>query len=94
MVKTAAEVRQIINEFVQTLDTTIHVSKIVLFGSYAHGAPHEWSDIDVAVLSPNFRGLDVWRRQRLITKARAGKFYDVMVEALVIPATNFVARTI
>jgi predicted nucleotidyltransferase len=57
-------------------------ASIVLFSSYTHGAPHAWSDIHVAVLSPNFRGLNVWRRQRLITKARAAKRYDVMVEAL------------
>lgn len=26
----------------------------VLFGSYAHGTPHRWSDIDVLVVSPRF----------------------------------------
>jgi len=27
-------------------------TKVVMFGSYSKGAPHEWSDIDVAVIVP------------------------------------------
>lgn len=27
-----------------------------LFGSYAHGTPHEWSDIDVALVSKDLTG--------------------------------------
>lgn len=27
-------------------------TKVVMFGSYAKGHPHEWSDIDVAVIVP------------------------------------------
>lgn len=28
--------------------------KIILFGSYANGQPHEYSDIDLAIWSPQF----------------------------------------
>jgi predicted nucleotidyltransferase len=28
----------------------------VLFGSWAKGRPHEWSDVDVLVVSPHFDG--------------------------------------
>jgi len=27
---------------------------VILFGSYAYGRPHEWSDVDIAVVSPSF----------------------------------------
>ena len=30
----------------------IPVTAVVLFGSYAKGAEHEWSDLDVAVFTP------------------------------------------
>ncbi|MFH1889968.1 MAG: nucleotidyltransferase domain-containing protein [Candidatus Kuenenbacteria bacterium] len=30
------------------------VSKIILFGSYAKGTQHKWSDIDLCVVSPKF----------------------------------------
>ncbi len=26
--------------------------KIILFGSYAYGQPHEWSDVDILVVMP------------------------------------------
>lgn len=32
----------------------IHVTKMILYGSYAAGNYHKYSDIDVAVISPDF----------------------------------------
>ncbi len=34
--------------------------KVMMFGSYAKGHPHEWSDIDVAVIVPKVNK-DNWR---------------------------------
>lgn len=31
-----------------------HAERVVLFGSFAVGQPHEWSDIDVVVIAPEF----------------------------------------
>ena len=36
-------VRQIVERF--------HPQKIILFGSYAYGQPHEWSDLDLLVVT-------------------------------------------
>ncbi len=36
----------------------IHVRRAVLFGSYAHGKPHKWSDIDLALVADEFKGVD------------------------------------
>lgn len=30
------------------------IKRAYLFGSYAHGQPKPWSDVDVAVVSPKF----------------------------------------
>lgn len=32
----------------------IHATKAVLFGSFARGENHEWSDIDLVVIAPEF----------------------------------------
>ncbi|MBO9573833.1 MAG: nucleotidyltransferase domain-containing protein [Chitinophagaceae bacterium] len=32
----------------------IRLKKVVLFGSFAHGKTHEWSDIDVALAADEF----------------------------------------
>ncbi len=37
-------------------DANIRIERAVLFGSYATGNAHEWSDIDVALVSPDFSG--------------------------------------
>jgi predicted nucleotidyltransferase len=35
----------------------IHLRKVILFGSFAKGTQHEWSDIDVALVADEFEGL-------------------------------------
>ncbi|MBO9572652.1 MAG: nucleotidyltransferase domain-containing protein [Chitinophagaceae bacterium] len=34
----------------------LNLRRVVLFGSYAHGKPHKWSDIDVALAADEFDG--------------------------------------
>ena len=54
-------IQQTINAFVRELKKRkIKVAKVVLFGSRASGRAHEYSDIDVAVISPDF-GKDRYR---------------------------------
>lgn len=38
--------------FVEAITKSIKVDQIILFGSYAKGNAHEYSDIDIAVTSP------------------------------------------
>jgi predicted nucleotidyltransferase len=35
----------------------VHLRKVILFGSFAKGTQHEWSDIDVALVADEFEGL-------------------------------------
>ncbi|MDR3094611.1 MAG: nucleotidyltransferase domain-containing protein [Bacteroidales bacterium] len=36
---------------------SVHLRKVILFGSFAKGTQHEWSDIDVALVADEFEGL-------------------------------------
>ncbi len=47
-----------IERFIARLSRELEVEQVILFGSFAYGRPHRWSDIDVVVLSPAFAGLD------------------------------------
>ncbi len=40
------------------------INKVIVFGSYAKGTAHEWSDIDVCIVSPNFT--DAWDALRYL----------------------------
>jgi len=46
-----------IERFIALLNRELKVERAILFGSHAYGRPHEWSDIDVAIISPAFAGL-------------------------------------
>lgn len=80
MVKTATQVRRIVKRYADALKQHIHVDKVILFGSYVSGHPREWSDIDIAIISPDFDGKDLFQRVRLMGKARQER--DLDIEAL------------
>ena len=68
MVKVSDKIIEIIRKLVnEALKENIHISQAVLFGSYAKGTNHEYSDIDVAVVSEDFEGI------RLFDNIRLGK---------------------
>lgn len=63
MVKTRSQIRAIVKQYVQNLEAHgIRVQKVVLFGSYAHGRAHDGSDIDLAVVAPQFARLNIRER--------------------------------
>jgi predicted nucleotidyltransferase len=70
MVKKRAQIKKIISKFQTRLnDLGIEVSQIILYGSYAKGKAKEYSDIDVAVVSPAFKRMDIFQRQEVLSKA-------------------------
>ncbi|MTI58562.1 MAG: nucleotidyltransferase domain-containing protein [Firmicutes bacterium] len=54
MVKNKTITKKKINEYIKILEKHITVNKVILYGSWANGNPNEYSDIDIAVFSPNF----------------------------------------
>ena len=63
-------VLDIIDNFKKILQKNgIRVDKIVLFGSFANGNPHEGSDIDLIVISQDFENKGFWDRIEILTEA-------------------------
>lgn len=56
----------IVAKYADTVNKEIKVDKIILYGSYSKGNPHKDSDIDVAVISPDFTGDKIEDRLRLM----------------------------
>lgn len=73
-VATTSEIEQAIIDFVESLQKGIRVEAVVLYGSYALGSPDEWSDIDLAVISPDFEGLPMSRRQEMISRLTVHRY--------------------
>jgi predicted nucleotidyltransferase len=47
----------------------VDVSKIILFGSQAEGRATEESDVDIVIISEDFRGKDIFERAMLTKEA-------------------------
>jgi len=59
-----SEVREIVNRYLVEIKKVIEPNAVLIFGSYINGNPHEYSDIDVAIIVEGFNG----------------DWYDTMVE--------------
>ncbi len=51
----SGEIVAVVRRYLAALpDYGVHARSAILFGSYANGKPHEWSDIDLVVIAPEF----------------------------------------
>ena len=54
---TTTEIKKIVKILAELLKVNkIPVDRIILYGSYAKGTPQDHSDVDIAVISPSFKG--------------------------------------
>ncbi len=54
MAAISSEIEAIIRRFITLLQKERRISRVFLYGSHAKGIAGEWSDIDLAVVSPDF----------------------------------------
>lgn len=66
MVYKKNEPKKILAQFIKETKKKIPVEKVILFGSYALGTPKKYSDIDIAVISPKFSGMNELKRIQLL----------------------------
>ncbi|MCL2224214.1 MAG: nucleotidyltransferase domain-containing protein [Defluviitaleaceae bacterium] len=49
-------VRQIAERYASEVKKALNPTSVILYGSYVNGTPHEYSDIDIAVVMDGFDG--------------------------------------
>ncbi|MGB2782689.1 MAG: nucleotidyltransferase domain-containing protein [Atribacterota bacterium] len=54
MVRDKAVIINKIKKYIKALEKNITINKVILYGSWANGKPDEFSDIDLAIFSPDF----------------------------------------
>ena len=69
MVATDVEIEDVVRSVVAQLQPMVSVERVILFGSYASGAPRKSSDIDMAIISSSFSGVPLWRRQEILAES-------------------------
>lgn len=63
-------IKQIVLRLVNALHKqNIKTEKVVLFGSYAEGNSHKDSDLDLLIISSDFRGQNLLERAKILARA-------------------------
>jgi predicted nucleotidyltransferase len=68
-VKTATRTEELVRRTIEYLGRRIRVHQAILFGSHARGAADEWSDVDLAVISPDFERMSHQKLMDLLVEA-------------------------
>jgi len=53
-IKTPANTEEVIRRAIEYLQQRVRIHQAILFGSHARGEADVWSDVDLAVISPDF----------------------------------------
>ncbi len=80
MVKTEVDIRHIVEQFIFELQKHVRVQKVILYGSYAHGNQREWSDIDIVIISDDFKRMKQVKRAELLALAHMNS--DAAIEPI------------
>ena len=65
----------------------VRISKIILFGSQAFGGASKESDVDIVLISRDFRNKDIYRRLDLIKEAEIATIKKYMIPLDIIMMT-------
>lgn len=60
-------------------ETGLNIDKIILFGSQTNGEATDESDIDIIVISKDFRNKDIFKRARLTKEAEIATIRKYMI---------------
>jgi len=67
MLKSAVEINKIAFKTARFLSAYIKIKRAYLFGSYACGKPHKYSDIDLAFFSPTVERMGIERKMTILS---------------------------
>jgi predicted nucleotidyltransferase len=82
-----SRVTRVINFLESSLRERLHISKIILFGSHARGKTTGESDIDILIVSEDFRNKDIFERVGLIKEAEIMTIKKFMIPLDIITMT-------
>jgi predicted nucleotidyltransferase len=77
-----------IEQFIEQVNQHVTVDKVILYGSWVNGTPTEYSDIDLAVFSPDF-GKHKLKELQLLS--RLAWEVDVAIEAIPYSTEQFLS---
>lgn len=82
MAKKQIRPEEVIRSYTKDLKNKIKIEKVILFGSAALGKMTKDSDIDLIILSKDFKKIDFLKRLELLSNAREKKAEIVPMDIL------------
>lgn len=79
MVNRDPVLREKIIKVITFLKDKIELTDVILFGSYAYGKPNKLSDIDLAVISPDFDQMSLESKAALFAEVKTKCDIDVEI---------------
>lgn len=84
---TRQEIKQITSDFRHALSKAgVKVKSLILFGSYARGKPHPWSDVDICVLSSQFGKRDF---DEMVKISKIAKGINYLIETFPLNSRDY-----
>ncbi len=77
MVTIKSSVKKTLLRTIKYLQQHIRITEVILFGSYATGTSQKHSDIDIAVISPDFENKDLRYKADICSRAKINCSIDV-----------------
>lgn len=72
--------QNIVKHYINILNKKIKVDKVLLFGSFAWGNPTKHSDIDLVIVSPDFK--KIRNRLQWLSRMRDEKTYQIAMDVI------------
>lgn len=82
MVKNSTKSIKIVKSYIKELKKTLEIKKVIIFGSAARGEMRRDSDIDIIVLSPDFKTMGFVERAAFLNRNRRGLSREVPMDIL------------
>lgn len=82
MDKISNQAKKIAKNYVKNLESRLKVKKALLFGSAARGEMTKNSDIDIIVISNDFKKMDLINRLVFLSRLRGREFLDWPMDIL------------
>jgi len=74
--------KKIVNHYIDEVKKDIKLDGVLLFGSFAYGKPNKHSDVDLAVISRDFKKMNFLKRMDWLQSKRGKPAFQIAMDII------------
>lgn len=74
--------KKIVDHYINILENEIKIKGVLLFGSFAYGKPDKHSDVDLAIISPDFKKMNFYKRMDWLQFQRDKTTFQIAMDVI------------